>query len=130
MCIRDRFESCQGGEGHIFPEPTVLARVQAGELDASSAYKVQPGPFNLPYMTLPDAVNLGSPAMSAAYGQVSLQLGDRVYRPEPLIYYAAVLEDASNPRGAASFVRWLAGPDGMRLLRTYHYDAPLAARAL
>jgi molybdate/tungstate transport system substrate-binding protein len=61
----------------IFPEPTVLARVQAGELDASSAYRVQPGPFNLPYMTLPDAVNLGSPARSAAYSQVSLQLGDR-----------------------------------------------------
>jgi hypothetical protein len=26
----------------------VMARLQSGELDAASAYKIQPGPFNLP----------------------------------------------------------------------------------
>ncbi len=37
-------------EKQIFTEPTVMARLQSGELDASSAYKIQPGPLNLPYV--------------------------------------------------------------------------------
>ena len=44
----------------IFAEPTVEARLQSGELDAASAYKIQPGPFNIPYINLPDAINLGA----------------------------------------------------------------------
>ena len=40
-------------EKQIFMEPTVQARLQSGELDAASAYKIQPGPFNLPYISLP-----------------------------------------------------------------------------
>ena len=31
----------------IFSEPTVQARLQSGELDAASAYKIQPGPLEL-----------------------------------------------------------------------------------
>src|SRR5581483_8712231 len=37
----------------IFSEPTLEARLQSGELDAASAYKVQPGTFGLPYIRLP-----------------------------------------------------------------------------
>ena len=44
----------------IFSEPTVEARLQSGELDAASAYKIQPGPFNLPFIELPDDINLGT----------------------------------------------------------------------
>src|SRR5262249_25462239 len=45
-------------EKQIFTEPTVQARLQSGELDAASAYKIQPGPFNLPYIVLPKEINL------------------------------------------------------------------------
>ena len=45
-------------EKQIFTEPTVMARLQSGELDASSAYKIQPGPLNLPYVPLPKEINL------------------------------------------------------------------------
>src|SRR6266851_7138498 len=86
-------------EKQIFTEPTVQARLQSGELDAASAYKIQPGPFNLPYLTLPKEINLSGQNVHADHPDVSLSVGGKTYTPEPLIYYAAVLKDARNSKG-------------------------------
>jgi molybdate/tungstate transport system substrate-binding protein len=117
-------------EKQIFTEPTVQARLQSGELDAASAYKIQPGPFNLPYITLPKEINLSGENVRADHPDVSLSVGGKTYAPEPLIYYAAVLKDASNPKGAASFTEWLKGDDAQAIFRKYNYDPPGDASAL
>ncbi len=113
----------------IFSEPTVQARLQSGELDAASAYRVQPGPFKIPYVTLPDEINLGDQAMSDRYAQTSLQLGDKSYKPEPLVYYAAALGGSAHPDQAASFVDWLA-KGAQPIFRQNYYDAPVGASSL
>jgi molybdate/tungstate transport system substrate-binding protein len=113
----------------IFSEPTVEARLQSGELDAASAYKIQPGPFNLPYVTLPPEVNLGSDAMRDRYAQQSLEIGGVTRRPEPLVYYAAVLEGSAHKDKAVAFVDWLKG-SGQAIFRQYFYDPPAGAAPL
>ena len=110
-------------EKQIFTEPTVQARLQSGELDAASAYKIQPGPFNLPYITLAKEINLSGQNVHADHPDVTLSLGGKTYNPEPLIYYAAVLKDAPNPKGAAAFVEWLKGDAGQEIFHRYNYDA-------
>jgi len=114
----------------IFSEPTVLARLQSGELDASSAYKTQPGPFHLPYISLPEEINLSSPNVRKEDPDLSLTVGGKTYHPEPLIYYAAALNDALNPKGAAEFVTWLKGGEAQSIFRSYDYDSPDAAPGL
>ncbi len=111
-------------EKQIFTEPTVMARLQSGELDASSAYKIQPGPFNLPYITLPREINLSGQNVHADHPDVTLSVGGKAYNPEPLIYYAAVLKDALNPKGAAAFADWLKGDEGQAIFRRFNYDPP------
>lgn len=111
-------------EKQIFTEPTVMARLQSGELDASSAYKIQPGPLNLPYVPLPAEINLSGQNVRAEHPDVTLSLGGKSYTPEPLIYYAAVLKDAPNAKGAAAFVEWLKGEEGQAIFRKYNYDPP------
>ena len=111
-------------EKQIFTEPTVMARLQSGELDAASAYKIQPGPFNLPYVTLPPEVNLSGQNIHADHPDMTLSVGGKTYNPEPLIYYAAVLKDAPNAKGAAAFVEWLKGDEGQAIFRRYNYDLP------
>jgi molybdate/tungstate transport system substrate-binding protein len=108
----------------IFTEPTVQARLQSGELDAASAYKIQPGPFNLPYLTLPKEINLSSQSVHAEHPDISLTVGGKTYFPEPLIYYAAVLKDAPNAKGAATFVEWLKSDQARAIFRRYDYDPP------
>jgi molybdate/tungstate transport system substrate-binding protein len=111
-------------EKQIFTEPTVMARLQSGELDASSAYKIQPGPLNLPYVPLPGEINLSGQNVRADHPDIALSVGGKSYTPEPLIYYAAVLKDASNPKGAAAFVEWLRGAEAQAIFRRYNYDPP------
>ena len=117
-------------EKQIFTEPTVQARLQSGELDAASAYKVQPGPFNLPYIRLPKEINLSGQAVHTDHPEINLTVGGKTYHPEPLIYYAAVLKDAPHARGAAAFAEWLRCDEAQAIFRRFHYDPPGEASAL
>ena len=117
-------------EKQIFTEPTIQARLQSGELDAASAYKIQPGPFKLPLINLPKEINLSGQNVHAEHPDISLTVGGKTYNPEPLIYYAAVLKDAPNPRGAAAFAEWLKGDEAQAIFGRFYYDPPGEASAL
>ena len=117
-------------EKQIFTEPTVEARLQSGELDAASAYKIQPGPFNLPYIALPKEINLSGQNVHNEHPDITLTVGGKTYTPEPLIYYCAVLKDAPNSKGAAAFAGWLKGDDAQGIFRHHNYDPPGEASAL
>jgi molybdate/tungstate transport system substrate-binding protein len=117
-------------ERQIFAEPTVQARLQSGQLDAASAYKSQPGPFNLPYIVLPKELNLGEQNVATEYPDIVLNIGSKSWQPEPLIYYAAVLSNAFNSRGGEAFVDWLIGAEAQAIFRRFNYDPPGAALAL
>jgi molybdate/tungstate transport system substrate-binding protein len=117
-------------EQQIFTEPTVQARLQSGELDAASAYKIQPAPFHLPYITLPKEINLSGQNVATDHPDIIFSVGSKTWQPEPLIYYAAVLKDAFNPKGATAFVEWLQGAEGQAIFRRFSYDPPGAAFAL
>jgi molybdate/tungstate transport system substrate-binding protein len=114
----------------IFMEPQLMARLQAGQLDASAAYKTQPGAFGLPYVALPAEINLGDAAMEPAYKKAAVSLNGKPRHPSPLIYYAAVMNDAAHPRLAARFVSWLQGPAARGIFAKYHYDPPGDAKPL
>jgi molybdate/tungstate transport system substrate-binding protein len=111
-------------EQQIFTEPTIQARLQSGELDAASAYKIQPAPFHLPYITLPKEINLSGQNVRNEHPDVVLNIGSKTWQPEPLIYYAAAIKDALNPKGAAAFVEWLKGAEAQGIFRRFSYDPP------
>lgn len=114
----------------IFTEPTVQARIQSGELDAASAYKIQPGPLNNPYLSLPPEINLAEDSLQARYATATLELGGKTYHPEPLIYYASVMTGAAHPDAAHAFVAWLTGAGGQAVFKQFSYDPPRGAATL
>lgn len=114
----------------IFPEPEVMARLQSGQFDASSAYKTQPAAMGLPYLSLPPQINLGDAAYDKDYDEVSLRLKGKIHKPSPLVFYAAVLKTSRNPVAAGHFIEWLRASAGQALLRRYHYDGPKGAAPL
>jgi molybdate/tungstate transport system substrate-binding protein len=107
-----------------FGEPSVMARLQSGELDAASAYKIQPGPFNLPYVTLPPEIDLSDDRYRQQYAGASLTLNGKTYHPQTLAYYAAVLDGAPHQQQAHAFVDWLRGEEAQAIFRRARYDAP------
>lgn len=113
----------------IFSEPTVEARLQSGELDAASAYKIQPGPFGLPFIRLPREINLGDQTLQAAYAQASLDISGKTYHPQALAYFAAAIVGSAHPDKAAAFVDWLAN-GAQPIFAKYFYDPPAGMTAL
>ena len=117
----------------IFTEPSLLSRLQAGQLDAASGYRSAAISHHLPWIPLPDAINLGDPARLADPGvQLSLRLPDgrpEMLHPQPLVFYAAVLKNAAQPQLAQKFVAYLRSARGQSLLRAQGYGpAPDHAR--
>jgi molybdate/tungstate transport system substrate-binding protein len=107
-----------------------MARVQAGQLDASSAYKTQPAALGLPFISLPAEINLGDASMEKGYQQASVTLNGKARRPSPLVFYAAVLKDTLQSKLAERFVAWLRGSEARQILARYHYDDPGDAKSL
>jgi molybdate/tungstate transport system substrate-binding protein len=120
--LADKILGPQINPQQIFQEPEVMARLQAGQLDASSAYRTQPDSFGLPFVTLPKEINLGDAAMESAYKKATVTLNGKTLHPAPLIFYAAVMKDAPQPELAARFVTWLQGGTAREIFAKYHYD--------
>ncbi len=93
----------------IFSEPSLMTRLEAGQLDAAITYRSAAVSHHLPYVFLPAAINLGSPARRSAYRRVSFRLagGGKPVYPAPLVFYAGVLRDTRHPALARAFIGYL-----------------------
>jgi molybdate/tungstate transport system substrate-binding protein len=122
--------------GPTFNPPSALPggnnqeQLQNGELDAATSYKIGPDWVHLPYIVLPNDINLSGQNVHAEHPDVSLSIGGKTYFPEPLVFYAAVLKDAANRDRAVAFTRWLQGHEAQSILRRYKYDSPADAPVL
>ena len=128
--LADKILGAQINPQQIFQEPELMARLQAGQLDASSAYKTQPGTFGLPFIALPKEINLGEAAMEEAYKKAAVTLNGKTVHPAPLVFYAAVMKEAAQPELAGRFVKWLEGEEARAILAKYHYDGAGSAQPL
>ena len=108
----------------------VEASLESGAIDAIGTYKIGAVSRNLPYIVLPEDVNLSRLDVRATHPEVMLAVGGKTFYPEPLMFYAAVLRDAANPKGAAAFAEWLQGPAAQTLLRRHAFDPPGGASDL
>ena len=113
----------------IFTEPSLLSRLEAGQLDASSGYESAVISDHLSFVPLPDEINLSNPAMDADwYGKVhfSITRGGKtvVLGTQPLVFYAAVITDGANSALARKFVDFLQSPAGQKAFEENGYGKP------
>ncbi len=128
--LADKILGPQLNPRQIFQEPEVMARLQAGQLDASPAYKTQPETMGVPFIMLPREINLGDAALENEYRKATVVLNGKALHPSPLVFYAAVLRDAPQPKLAARFLAWLTGVEAREIMARYHYDGPGDAQPL
>jgi len=114
----------------VFAEGGLLSRLEAGQVDAASGYESATRSAGLPYITLPDEINLSNPAMNASwYSKVSFAVTDakgqqKTLHPQPLVFYAAVLKNAPHPELAQKFVQFMQGEEGQKLFKQNGYGQP------
>jgi molybdate/tungstate transport system substrate-binding protein len=128
--LADRILGDYQNPQQIFTEPSLLSRLEAGQIDASSGYLSATRSHHLPYIELPDEINLSNPAMEAAWYknvQFSITLpGGKVatLNTQPLVFYATVLKDSKQPALAQKFVDFLQSREGQKLLEDNGYSPP------
>ena len=76
----------------------------------------------LPYLLLPDEINLGNPAMAPFYKRVQFTTNTRqTFHGKPIRFSAAVLKNASNPQAALHFIEFLLSLRGQNLVQAAHF---------
>ena len=114
----------------MFTEPSLLSRLEAGQLDASSGYLSAARSHHLPFIRLPDEINLSNPEMAAKWYktvQFSIKLPSgkqAMLSTQPLVFYAAVLKNSKRPALAGKFVQFLQSPEGQKMLADNGYSPP------
>ena len=111
----------------IFAEPSLLARLQEGQIDATLGYESAVISQHMPFITLPDEINFSNPAFDKTwYSKASLSLPvkgvAKTMHPSPLVYYASVMKNAKNPKAAQAFVNFLNSPQGQKIFAQYGYN--------
>lgn len=112
-------------------EGGLLARLESGQIDAAAGYESEVRSAHLPYIALPDEINLSNPSMASRwYDTVSFTIKDshgkdQVLHTQPLVFYAAVLKNAPNGvEQGQKFVSFMRSDEGQKLLQEYGYAAP------
>ena len=114
----------------IFSEGSLLSRLEAGQLDAASGYRSAVLSHGLPFIALPAEINLSDARLADSWydrASFTLELPDgrrETEHSEPLVFYAAPLQNAPNPSLAAAFVAYLRSPAAREMLRSHGYGEP------
>lgn len=115
--IRERVLGNVHRSKQIFRETELLARLESGQIDAVSGYKNEAVERNLPFVVLPEAVNLGSSQFAKFYGSASYmseQAG--TFYGSPIVFTITIPRTAQNRKGAITFASFVLSEDGQRLL--------------
>jgi molybdate/tungstate transport system substrate-binding protein len=113
----------------IFSEPSLLARLDSGQLDATSGYESAVKSLKLPFIPLPNQINLSDPSMikpwySKAAITLDLKGKTQVLHTQPLVFYACVPHDAPNPKAGHAFIAMMQSKAGQDLFARYGYNPP------
>ncbi len=97
----------------IFDEAALEPRLQAGQLDAASAYLSQAVQLHLPYIRLPASIDFGDPALAPHYAPARFKLADgQVETGKPLVVDITTI-GTTNRTAADSFVAYVLSPAGL-----------------
>ena len=106
----------------IFAESSLDATLQSGQLDAASAFITQAVELHLPYIKLPDQINLGSAAEKAAYAKATVKVkSGKTYKGSPQVIDITTV--GAKPSAAAiAFVKYTLSSAGLAQYKAGGFD--------
>lgn len=119
--IKERILGEDRNPKQIFPEETLKTVLETGQLDAITAYKHEAISRGLPYITLPNEINLGDPTYSDFYktANYTLKSDQKIIHGEPVEFSITIPKTVKNEDGAISFVNFLLSVNGSQLLESH-----------
>jgi molybdate/tungstate transport system substrate-binding protein len=108
------------GKGLIFPEEQLVARLEAGQVDAGIFYRNEVAEHNLPYIPFPRELDLSDPALDAYYGTAKYvdPKGIR-YTGSAIVYSVTIPENCPNRPGAVAMVNFLLSDQSREIIKKH-----------
>ena len=115
--IKNRILGEDRNKEQIFPEEVLKSILDSGQIDATAAYKHEAIAKGLPYITLPDQINLRELNYTNFYNKISYKLGtgETIYG-NPIFFSFTIPNTVENIEGAMSFVKFLLSENGKKIL--------------
>jgi len=115
--IKDKILGEDRNKKQIFPVEVLKFILDSGQIDATASYKPEAIGKGLPYITLPDQINLSEPNYTNLYNKISYKLGtgETIYG-NPIFFSFTIPDTAENIEGALSFVKFLLSENGKKIL--------------
>ncbi len=110
-------------------EADLVGVLQAGEFDYIWSYESLAQATKLRYITLPAAIDLGTPGDTDIYANASVKVAGKTPRDtltikgQPIVYALSIPKAAPHPDVAEKFVAFLLSPGGRKLMRATKLDA-------
>ena len=108
---------------NIRPKETdLIPLLQAGQLDYLFIYKSVCLQHHMPYVSLPDQINLGVQKYADFYKQASLKISGKTpgslveVKGAPMVYGLTMIKNAPDPEWAAKFIAFMLGPEGREIM--------------
>ncbi len=103
----------------IFAESSLDSTLQSGQLDAASAYITQAVELHLPYIPLPDSINLGNPDDATQYGKANVTITSNGAKTTKTGSPLAIdITTIGTPTPAAlAFVKYVLSPAGLAIYK-------------
>ena len=115
--IKDKILGEDRNKEQILPEEILKSILDSGQIDATAAYKHEAIAKGLPYITLPDQINLSEPNYTNFYNKISYKLGTGETISGNLIFFSFTIPNTvENIEGAVSFVKFLLSENGKKIL--------------
>jgi molybdate/tungstate transport system substrate-binding protein len=109
---------------NIRPKETdLMALLESGELDYLFIYRSICEQHHMPYVILPDEINLKSATLTKYYSEASMQISGKkpgkyiTKQGKPMVYGITICKKAPNRKTAIAFVRFLIGEEGRNIMK-------------
>ena len=107
-------------EQRIFPEEQLVARLEAGQLDAGIFYRNEVAEHSLPFIGFPSELNLSDPDLDLQYGAVTyVSPQGTKYAGSAIVYSITIPENARNRDGAVALVSFILSDEGRKIVEKH-----------
>ncbi len=113
-------ESLLNSQGRVFIKEksvALLADLESGNIDYAIEYLSVAKQHSLPYITLPEEINLSNASLVEEYSRVKVKLADgKLIRGDAINYGITVPNNAPHKTLAYKFIQLLVGDEGKKIL--------------
>ena len=100
-----------------------MTLLESGELDYLFIYRSICEQHRMPFVVLPDEINLKSAALAKYYSQASIKISGKkpgeyiTKKGKPMLYGITICKNGPYREAAVAFVGFLIGPEGRAIMK-------------